>query len=244
VHVETSCSTVFTAFSRGGVSSTKTPSAAMNTRPTPVPSSVELIPLPAIQQRILLVRDRHVMLDEDLARLYGVETRSLVQRVTRNRERFPPDFERETTTKLGRHDEQLDAIFRHSRQLISSPAKPKRPIGFSPPRRRQSGNDSVVPRVARAPARRHCLQCKTQRPATAQMRYCARTSSARLAQARDTIAYAGTNGASGPASANEQTSSRAGTRRPDVRAPMRARAAMRDRHKWSSSRRRDEDTDP
>lgn len=32
------------------------------------------------------------MLDEDLAMLYGVETRSLVQQVTRNRERFPSDF--------------------------------------------------------------------------------------------------------------------------------------------------------
>lgn len=43
------------------------------------------------------------------------------------------DLERETTTKLGRHDEQLDAIFKALRQLISPPAKPKRPIGFSPP---------------------------------------------------------------------------------------------------------------
>jgi hypothetical protein len=38
---------------------------------------LELIPLPAIQKRILVVRDRHVMLDEDLAELYGVETRRL-----------------------------------------------------------------------------------------------------------------------------------------------------------------------
>lgn len=54
--------------------------------------SVELIAIPTIQQRILVVREHHVMLDEDLARLYGVETRSLVQQVTRNRDRFPPDF--------------------------------------------------------------------------------------------------------------------------------------------------------
>jgi len=40
---------------------------------------VELIPLPAIQKRILVVRERHVMLDQDLAALYGVETRALVQ---------------------------------------------------------------------------------------------------------------------------------------------------------------------
>jgi hypothetical protein len=55
-------------------------------------SPLELIPIPAIQQRIIVVRERHVMLDEDLARLYSVETRHLVQQVTRNRERFPPDF--------------------------------------------------------------------------------------------------------------------------------------------------------
>ena len=55
-------------------------------------SPLELIPIPAIQQRIVVVRERHVMLDEDLARLYSVETRHLVQQVTRNRERFPPDF--------------------------------------------------------------------------------------------------------------------------------------------------------
>lgn len=54
--------------------------------------SLELIPLPAIQQRILLVRERHVMVDEDLAELYGVETRRLIEQVKRNAERFPPDF--------------------------------------------------------------------------------------------------------------------------------------------------------
>src|SRR5919106_2949324 len=53
---------------------------------------LELIPLPAIQKRILVVRERHVMLDEDLAELYGVETRRLVEQVKRNIERFPADF--------------------------------------------------------------------------------------------------------------------------------------------------------
>jgi len=38
------------------------------------------------------VRERHVMLDEDLADLYGVETRVLVQQVRRNEKRFPADF--------------------------------------------------------------------------------------------------------------------------------------------------------
>jgi hypothetical protein len=38
------------------------------------------------------VRECHVMLDEDLAELYGVETRRLVEQVKRNIERFPADF--------------------------------------------------------------------------------------------------------------------------------------------------------
>ena len=45
-----------------------------------------------IQNYILLIRDEKIMLDADLAALYGVETRVLVQAVKRNRERFPSDF--------------------------------------------------------------------------------------------------------------------------------------------------------
>jgi hypothetical protein len=55
-------------------------------------SSLELIPLPAIQKRIVVVRKRHVMVDEDLAELYGVQTRRLVEQVKRNIDRFPSDF--------------------------------------------------------------------------------------------------------------------------------------------------------
>jgi len=54
--------------------------------------SLELVAVPAVQKRILLVRERHVMLDEDLADLYGVETRRLIEQVERNIDRFPPDF--------------------------------------------------------------------------------------------------------------------------------------------------------
>ncbi|HEV3322226.1 MAG TPA: ORF6N domain-containing protein [Solirubrobacteraceae bacterium] len=59
---------------------------------TEAEGSLALIPLPAIQQRIMVVRERHVMLDEDLAVLYGVETRRLIEQVKRNIDRFPPDF--------------------------------------------------------------------------------------------------------------------------------------------------------
>jgi ORF6N domain len=47
---------------------------------------------PLIQSRILSLREQRVMLDADLAQLYGVETRVLVQAVKRNLARFPEDF--------------------------------------------------------------------------------------------------------------------------------------------------------
>src|SRR5437016_998942 len=50
------------------------------------------VPLERIQNRILVVRRRKVLLDADLAALYGVETRVLNQAVKRNLERFPNDF--------------------------------------------------------------------------------------------------------------------------------------------------------
>jgi len=46
---------------------------------------------------ILVVRRQRVLLDEDLAKLYGVETRALLQAVKRNMGRFPPDFMFELT---------------------------------------------------------------------------------------------------------------------------------------------------
>jgi hypothetical protein len=51
-----------------------------------------LIPSARIERSILLIRDQKVMLDKDLADLYGVETRTLTQAVRRNITRFPDDF--------------------------------------------------------------------------------------------------------------------------------------------------------
>lgn len=45
-----------------------------------------------IQSKIYVIRGMKVMLDRDLAELYGVETRTLNQKVKRNTRRFPPDF--------------------------------------------------------------------------------------------------------------------------------------------------------
>jgi hypothetical protein len=45
-----------------------------------------------VDRKILVLRGERIMLDADLAELYEVETRALVQAVKRNGERFPPDF--------------------------------------------------------------------------------------------------------------------------------------------------------
>ena len=45
-----------------------------------------------IESLIYIIRDERVMLDQDLAELYQVETKALVQAVQRNAKRFPPDF--------------------------------------------------------------------------------------------------------------------------------------------------------
>jgi len=55
------------------------------------------IPVERLEKAIVLVRGEKVMLDRDLAELYGVETRTLNQAVRRNLERFPPDFMFELT---------------------------------------------------------------------------------------------------------------------------------------------------
>jgi hypothetical protein len=53
----------------------------------------------AIISKIYLIRGKKVMLDRDLAELYGVETRVLNQAVRRNEKRFPDDFMFQLTTR-------------------------------------------------------------------------------------------------------------------------------------------------
>lgn len=51
-----------------------------------------VVPTERIERSILMIRGQKVMLDRDLAQLYGVETRVLNQAVRRNIVRFPGDF--------------------------------------------------------------------------------------------------------------------------------------------------------
>ena len=56
-----------------------------------------LVPIERIASKIYLIRNVKVMIDRDLAELYGVETKRLKEQVRRNIERFPEDFMFELT---------------------------------------------------------------------------------------------------------------------------------------------------
>ncbi|MDR2209768.1 MAG: ORF6N domain-containing protein [Azoarcus sp.] len=68
--------------------------------------NTDLLPLEAITQRIIFLREQKVLLDADLATLYGVTTKRLNEQVKRNAQRFPTDFmfrlSAEETTELNR----------------------------------------------------------------------------------------------------------------------------------------------
>jgi len=64
----------------------------MPEKESPSASSQQPIPIEEIERRILLIRGHKVMLDNDLARLYGVSTGRLNEQARRNRSRFPGDF--------------------------------------------------------------------------------------------------------------------------------------------------------
>ncbi|MFA5340101.1 MAG: ORF6N domain-containing protein [Candidatus Omnitrophota bacterium] len=58
-----------------------------------------LVEQEVVQQKIYFIRGKKVILDRDLAVLYGVETKALIQAVKRNKERFPSDFMYQLTNK-------------------------------------------------------------------------------------------------------------------------------------------------
>jgi hypothetical protein len=87
-------------------------------------NQTSLIQPEQIEQAILLIRGQRVMLDRDLAALYGVTTGNLNKAVQRNAERFPPDFMFQLTAdeaealrfqigslKRGQHFKYLPQVF-------------------------------------------------------------------------------------------------------------------------------------
>lgn len=57
-----------------------------------MPKSQEIVLIEQIEPRILVIREQKVILDADLADLYGVPTKRLNEQVRRNLQRFPQDF--------------------------------------------------------------------------------------------------------------------------------------------------------
>ena len=51
-----------------------------------------IVPVERVEKTILMIRGRKVMIDADLAKLYGVTTKRLNEQIRRNRDRFPNDF--------------------------------------------------------------------------------------------------------------------------------------------------------
>ena len=81
----------------------------------------EIITVERIESKILLIRGQKVMLDSDLAALYGVPTKVFNQAVKRNRKRFPPDFLFRLTRK---EKEKVVTNCDHLRKLKFSPTLP------------------------------------------------------------------------------------------------------------------------
>ena len=57
------------------------------------------VPMERVENRILTIRGHRVMIDTDLAEVYGVPTKRLNEQVKRNAERFPEDFAFRLTPK-------------------------------------------------------------------------------------------------------------------------------------------------
>ena len=118
-------------------------------------------PVEVVVSRILLLRNQKTLLDADLAELYGVPTKVLLQAVKRNLERFPDDFmfqltdqefsnlrSQSVTSSWGgrRHapyafTEQgvamLSGVLNAIRELMKPPETKKRPIGFVTPQEKK-----------------------------------------------------------------------------------------------------------
>ena len=83
--------------------------------------SLVKLPLERVESRILIVRDEKVILDADLAQLYGVSTKRLNEQVKRNQGRFPDDFMFQLT-----ENEKVEVVANcdHLRRLKFSPKLP------------------------------------------------------------------------------------------------------------------------
>jgi hypothetical protein len=114
-----------------------------------------LVPLERVERTIFILRGRRVILDSDLAALYGVTVKRLSEQVKRNVGRFPDDFafvltkeeseslrsqfatldrgrgeHRKLERKIATHDQNIVNLFDAVRSLMTVPEKSRRQIGF------------------------------------------------------------------------------------------------------------------
>lgn len=85
-------------------------------------NSKGLVPNELIARKILLIRNQKVMIDSDIAELYGVTTKRLNEQVKRNIERFPDNFMFELTKE---EKNEVVANCDHLEKLKFSPVLPK-----------------------------------------------------------------------------------------------------------------------
>lgn len=83
--------------------------------------TTSIIPIERIERSILFIRGEKVMLDADLAVLYGVPTKRLNEQVRRNKDRFPEDFMFQLTEK---EKAEVVANYDHLKRLKFSPYLP------------------------------------------------------------------------------------------------------------------------
>lgn len=83
-------------------------------------TSQHLIVSKVVHDRILIIRGHKIILDSDLAELYGVATKRLNEQVKRNRDRFPEDFMFQLTAA---EKEQVVANCDHLSQRLGYPSK-------------------------------------------------------------------------------------------------------------------------
>jgi hypothetical protein len=86
-----------------------------------MPKKQAIVPVERIESRILLIRGQKVMLDSDLAELYGVSTKRLNEQVKRNQNHFPADFMFKPTAK---EKAEVVANCDHLQTLKFSPGLP------------------------------------------------------------------------------------------------------------------------
>ena len=101
-----------------------------------------IVPIESVTEKIYLIRGVKVMLDKDLAALYGVENKVLKQAVRRNIDRFPFDFmfelskkeyqslrSQNVTLKRGQHSKYLPFVFtEHGVAMLSSVLKSEKAV--------------------------------------------------------------------------------------------------------------------